>query len=132
MCHLAWLRAVPDDSKTSRLDKRLDDGISVDMPDIEGFDIIVEYLAELGYVNRGFNGAEPLTYTDVASWDNAIEGFVDRWVISMLVYLSRDYCYQASISSDKLCEPPYVMEVDDHDLQIIRDKTDEKIRRLFN
>lgn len=122
---------MPDESKISRLQKRLDDDVSIDMPDVEGFETILDYLSELGYVNRGFNGAEPLTYSDVSGWNDATGGFVDQWVIRMLVDLSRDYCYQASISGDKMCKPPHAMEVDDYDLEIIRETADAKIRGLF-
>lgn len=113
------------------MEKRLEDDISIDLPDVEGFDLILEYLSELGYVNRGFNGPEPLTYSDVAGWNNATGGYVEQWVIRMLVDLSRDYCYQASTSSDKLCPSPYEMEVDDYDMQSIRESADLKIRGLF-
>ena len=140
--HLAWLRAVPDDvnptgthkisQRFSRLDVMNKREIPVEMPDVEGYELLLEWLAELGYSDRGLNGLDPLTYSDVQAWSEVSENSLTPWMKIMLVDLSRDYCHQANISLDSKCKAPYETTIEDDDLIVMRQTVDTKIRSLFN
>ena len=131
---LAWLHTAPGDSKKSRLEIERERGADVELPDIEGFELLIEYLSELGYCKSGMNGADPLSFVEVGAWSK-VSGVVDSWVLVLLVQLSRAYSAQSNKSREANCAPPYTPEVPPltrAELIEMREATDKKLRMLFN
>lgn len=106
-------------------------GITIEMPDVTDCEDLLDWLSQLGYANRGMGGLEPLTYVDVQTWDEVNESDLASWMKVLLVTMSREYCHQASISSDPKCNAPYVMVISEDDRAIMRERTGNKLRNLF-
>ena len=131
MRHLAWLRSSEKGADETRLELRRKSGLSDTMPNIDGLEYIAEWLDELGYVNAGASGAIPLTHSDLKSWLELTDTEITGWEISVLIKLSRQYCYQSNISDSKEAEAPFKAEVTPEEIARIRKKADENIRNLF-
>ena len=86
---------------------RLDGHHSIELPDVGGYELILESISELGYATRGMNGLEPITFADVSAWSNLTEPFLDNDTLAMLVRLSREYAYHSNISIDPKTPEPY-------------------------
>jgi len=101
------------------------------MPDIAGLEYIATWLDDLGYVNSGVSGAIPLTHGDLKGWLELTDTEITRWEINILIKLSRQYCYQSSMSDGKDAPAPFQAEVTPEEIARIRKKADENIRNLF-
>ena len=122
---------MPGEATSSRHDLRIDLGYQIVLPELGPLHPMIEYLSELGYANRGMNGLESLTFSDVHGWVQLTEPELDTWALSMLVRLSRVYAYQANISRDEKCPEPYTVGNEGVDEAVRAAETDRKLRSVF-
>lgn len=99
------------------------------LPDIQGLEHVIAYLHnDFGYAKRGFNGLDPIEYTQVESWGRMEN--VGGAVRSLLVRLSGAYANQANISSNTGTPAPYSIDAIE-DMAVIRDVAESKVRGMF-
>ena len=115
----------------NRLQARRDRNLPVELPSIESFEFIFENLEEIGLVNNGFNGHEPLNWIDVKSWSEMTNTNITPWTSKVVIKLSRQYCYQSHISTKRDCEAPYQHDVTYSAMVEVRRAADKKLRSLF-
>lgn len=78
----------------------------LEMPEMMGFQYLVQYLFEAGPVgNNGF-GPEPLTWQEIEAWSKLTQVDLDAWEALTLRKLSSDYSAQLIQSSDPKCRAP--------------------------
>ena len=131
MRQLAWFRATPEDSEKSRGEMWAEQGRLLYMPDLDGFELFVEWLDELGYAEQTVNGLVSIGWSDIAGWANATGTELQPWMVVTLRKLSSVYAEQAGISRGKLVPPPYQEEVTQAEMAEIRKRTDSKVRGIF-
>jgi len=133
MRHMAWLHAVPEGSKNSRLKsfKALDENSSfLQLPNIEGAEYLVALLSEVGFVSYSGVGAIAITWSEIESWLNCTELNLSIWEKLMLKEMSEAYASVLSTATDKHTPAPYIHEVEDIEAQ--RTKVANKLRSVFN
>lgn len=108
----AWLNTVAEKQAEPRIAvyKRREEAgqyvSQLEMPDLLGFEYIVEYLFEAGPVgNNGF-GPEPITWIELEAWAKLTQVDLDSWEASTLRKLSEHYSAQLVKSADPKCRPP--------------------------
>jgi len=82
------------------------------MPELQGYDHVALYLAELGYASGGGMSIAPLTYTEVDCWSRLMQTPVSIAEVEMLMHLSRVYCGARTEAEDPLCPPPFSPELE--------------------
>lgn len=101
------------------------------MPDIDGLELIIDYLAELNWAKRGFSGLDPLDPIDISQWLDVVEFDLPPFVKMLLVRLSRQYAHQANISGDDGCPQPYEFQLSEEDESRIRDAAERELMARF-
>lgn len=77
------------------------------MPDIEPYGYIIELLYEIGPYKTGFNGPEPIGWTDIESWDNLTKYGLKPWEARTIRSLSVQMTNTMSQASDPHMPAPY-------------------------
>ena len=78
------------------------------MPDCGDFEYLTHYFFESGIYNHGFNGVEPLKWTDIESIANLFG--LDEFESLCLFKMSKVYC-NATLSMTKQTDaPPFVKD----------------------
>lgn len=78
------------------------------MPDCGEFNYMTHYFFESGIHKTGFNGVEPLTWSDVESFSNIVG--LDEFESLCLFKMSKVYC-NATLSMTKQTDaPPFVKD----------------------
>ena len=78
------------------------------LPDISGFEYMIDYLAELGYKNNSTNSG--FSYSEIESWCNLTSTTLNYWESNMLKVMSEEFALQ--ISKTDINEPcPYIVEI---------------------
>lgn len=78
----------------------------LEMPEMMGFQYLVQYLFEAGPVgNNGF-GPEPLSWQEIEAWSRLTQTSLDAWEALTLRKLSNDYSAQLTKSADPKCKAP--------------------------
>lgn len=90
---------------------------------------ITGWLFDVGPVNSGGTGAEPISYRDLAAWQDINGVELMPWEAQLLRQLSGSYLVMASKASALDCPAPYSGTVDD--LQAKRASIDAKLKAAF-
>ena len=133
MRHMAWLHAVPEGSKNSRLKsfKDFDENSSfLKLPNIEGAEYLVALLSEVGFVQHTGMGATSIPWTEIDSWLRCTQLNLSVWEKLVLKEMSEVYASQLITSTDKNHPAPYIPEVDDTEER--RTHVANKLRSVFN
>lgn len=101
----------------------------IELPEVGGSFLIIEYLSELGYCKQGMNGAQALDWVEVQAWSNMTGANVEGWVSLMLMRLSRDYANQSNLSRDPSTPEPYENKNVKFDMTKRRADVAAKLRR---
>lgn len=132
---MAWLRAVPSDDNwekgVSRLKYLEDRDRDIHLPDISGVELVVTYLAELGYADQGFDSLKPVAWSEIQAWANMTGLTVQTWLALMLRELSEEYATQANRSREASCPAPFTVEATESEIERMRKRSDAKVRKLF-
>ena len=109
---MAWLNTVAEKQTKSRIavyremEEKGHHVRQLEMPEMMGFQYLVQYLFEAGPVgNNGF-GPEPLTWQEIEAWSRLTQVDLDAWEALTLRKLSSDYSAQLTQSSDPKCRAP--------------------------
>lgn len=89
------------------------------------------YIDEVGLSKSGMAGIVPIDWADIESWVNVTDTCLETWEAKAIMNLSREYCYQFSISSDPKCPPPYNVNYDEGEMNAVRETAEETVRGLF-
>lgn len=120
MRQLAWLHAVPEGSKKSRLtafkESADDDSTFLQFPECDGAEYLVALLQEAGSVLNQGMGPYPLTWTEMESWLNVTELRLSVWEKLTIKEMSEVYAAELSKSTAKHCVAPYVPTVEPEQL----------------
>jgi hypothetical protein len=108
---LAWLHAVPEGSKKSRLtalkDSSGDDSVFLQFPELDGAGYLVALLQEAGLVMSNGMGVIPITWQEIDSWLRVTELELSVWEKLTIREMSEAYAAEFSKSSDKHAVAPY-------------------------
>ena len=111
MRQLAWLNAVPEGSKKSRLKfyKEQDEESNfLKLPPIEGAEYLVGLLNEAGLLTSNGMGASPLTWAEIESWLRCTQLELTTWEILLVKQMSEVYVGEYSQASEKARPAPFV------------------------
>lgn len=78
----------------------------LEMPEMMGFEYLVQYLFEVGPVGSNGFGPEPLSWQEIEAWSRLTQTDLDTWEALTLRKLSADYSSQLSKSADPKCKAP--------------------------
>ena len=111
MKHLAWLHATPKTEKNtkSRMEQfKLisDEHPYLEMPAIDNYVYLIDWLFELGPTMQSSMGSSPLTFEEIRAWGIDID--LSPWEASTLRRLSLDYLSMLHTGSEPKCPPPFV------------------------
>lgn len=117
MRQLAWLHAVPEGSKTSRLksfNDKDDDSAFLQFPELDGSGYLVNLWQEAGLIMSNGMGVVPLTWQEIESWLRVTELQLTVWEKLTIREMSEAYAAESAKATDKHAAPPYtaVSEID--------------------
>ena len=123
MRHSAWLGAVPeaepgavpaaapgaraDAAKLSRRERIERDGGEIEMPPFDEGEYLIAYLYELGPTVAAGMGAGPVTFAEMAAWQDARGFELEPWEARLLRRLSVDYLAESHRATRRDCQPPW-------------------------
>lgn len=119
MRQLAWLHAVPEGSKKSRLVAFKDtDGEStfLQFPELEGADYIVALLQEAGLMSSNGMGAVPLSWQEIDAWLRTTETRLTVWEKLMIKEMSEVYVSDLNKSTSKFAVAPYAPAIEPEEI----------------
>lgn len=111
MKKLAWLHAVPEGSKSSRLTtyRELDENSTyLKLPELEDAAYLVGLLYEAGLMSTAGMGALPLSWQEIDAWLRTTERDLSVWEKLMIRELSEVYVGELNQASAKDRESPYI------------------------
>jgi hypothetical protein len=89
---LAWLHAVPEGSKKSRLASYTDDDSTfLQFPELDGAGYLVNLLQEAGLIMSNGMGVVPLTWQEIESWLRVTELRLSVWEKLIIREMSEAY-----------------------------------------
>lgn len=133
MRHLAWLHAVPEGSKKSRLASFTDEGGEssfLELPDLEDAAYIVPLLREAGLMSSNGMGVVPVSWQEIESWLRCTELQLTVWEKLTIRELSEAYVSEFNIASKRDAAAPYVRNVEVVDRVAVSDKIGSVLRGL--
>ena len=70
---------------------------------------IAGWFSDLGWYARGFNGPEPLSWSEIKSWSDLSGTNADAWEFGALRAMSNAYCnWYSKTSQDNKIDPPII------------------------
>lgn len=133
MRHLAWLNAVPEGSKKSRLKSFRDqdeDSIALILPEVDHGRHLLDYFTEAGVAMSTGMGLMPLSWQEIESWLSVTELPISTWEKLTLREMSDAYVSEYSQASAKDRPAPYVHRVEEIDREAVSDKLKSVFRSL--
>lgn len=132
MRHLAWLHAVPEGEKKSRLKsyKELsEDHPLLKLPPIADAEYLVALLNEAGLFESSGMGAMPLSWKELNSWLYCTSLQLSTWEILTIKSMSEAYVSEYNQASEKDRTAPYE-HMDEAGVK--RQEVDSKLRGFFS
>lgn len=122
---MAWLHAVPDKQKQSRLQALKDrESHWLNMPDISGGQYIMDMLSDLGLARTNM---EPLTFQEIQAWTALTDTELTPFEAATLRELSEAYVIQLGKSRQPDATAPY----DSRPIEVQRQHVSSGFRKLF-
>lgn len=132
---MAWLHAVPEGSKKSRLSvfkANTEDGESsfLQFPDLDGAEYMITLFHEVGPMFSSGMGVIPLPWQEIESWLRTTERELAVWEKLMIREMSEVYVNEFNQASAKDWAAPYVpaIEPEDIDRKAVSDKIGSVLR----
>lgn len=116
MKKLAWLHAVPEGQKKSRmatLRAANDDQPSLKLPDVGEGAYIVGMVHEAGLVSSSGMGVVPLSWQEIDAWIRVTESVPQLWERLLIRELSEAYVAEFNQASEKGRESPWSPPVEE-------------------
>lgn len=85
------------------------DGLEPDLPSVDSRQLL-DVLFEVGPTMAAGMGAGPITFSEMAAWQQQIGVRLSPWQVRAVRQLSLDYILQADKSQDRDCPAPWVPE----------------------
>jgi hypothetical protein len=129
---LAWLNAIPEGSKSSRLKslREADENSSfLKLPNIDGAEYLVGLLYEAGLAGSNGMGIVSLTWTEINNWMAATDLNLSTWEILTIKTLSDAYVGEYSQASSKTRLAPFSQE--DDNVVASRAKVADRLRNAL-
>jgi len=104
--HLAWLHTAPGKRKATRgewLKEVEPESSLLNLPDVSPCEELVEWLMEAGPTE----GDKPLSWRELDAWASRTGNYVDEFVSTTLMQMSRAYYAQRMDSRAENCPPPF-------------------------
>lgn len=98
---------MPDKKQLSRADDIEARGGVPLMPDLGHEVYLWVHLSNAGLCMSGFNGAVPLTASELAAWQQGTKTYLSPWDFSTILALSRAYCSELVRAKNPDQLPPY-------------------------
>lgn len=92
----------------------------LEMPAIENYGFLIDWLFELGPTMQSNMGSSPLNFEEIYAWGKDIN--LTAWEASTLKRLSLDYLSMLHTGSEKNCPAPFVA----------RKQSEEKTKQVSN
>lgn len=119
---------MPNKRKRTRLEYYEEQGSElVNLPDVAGFEYLLNALFDCGPVKSAFQGAEAIGYVDIAAYVESTGADLSGNDCRLIRKLSRAYADQMVDSRSANCPPPYVVAVATPET---RQKVDDGFRAL--
>jgi len=128
--HMAWLHATPKPDARSRRGKveaaetrssRIDDlkrkKIDPPMPPNQA-PHIVDHLIEMGLTEAAEMGAGPLSWREIAAWQENTCVQLEPWEARLIRHLSKAYLAEGRRAESENCPPPWRAPVTQRELDI--------------
>lgn len=132
MRQLAWLHAVPEGSKKSRLvafkETSDDESTFLQFPELDGAEYMVALFREAGTVLSNGMGAIPLTWQEITAWLDATELELSVWEKLTIREMSEAYAAELQAATAKHAVAPYVPAVPD---KVDRKAVSDKLRNVL-
>jgi hypothetical protein len=113
---LAWLHAVPEGSKKSRLtafrNSADDESTFLQFPDLDGAGYLVALFQEAGLMLSNGMGPVPLSWQEIEAWLRTTELQLSIWEKLTIREMSEAYVAELHKSADKHAVAPYAPAVD--------------------
>ncbi len=103
----------------------------INMPDLLGFDRMPMHLDEFGPAAQGAAGIVPVSFLELQAWSEMTGNGLNTWESSMLILMSKQYCYQSYNSDNPMATPPYFDKETESELSVIRAIAQQKIKKMF-
>lgn len=88
----------------------------------ENFEIILEWLKELGYITIKNGHFAPISFEDLVFWQQAMGFKLDNWELLLLHKLSTVYIITMKLCSEPNYEPPMEYALNDEHHSRIRQR----------
>jgi hypothetical protein len=109
--HWAWLDCIPEKSDISRREKFGADSPMVDMPELDGADYIIPYLAEVGPATTNGMALSAIGYSEIRQYAAITNTHLTPWDAHMIRHLSRVYVSQHHAAKKPSAQSPYQSEM---------------------
>jgi len=126
---LAWLHAVPEGGKKSRLTtyREVDeDSFFLKLPEIDEAGYLISLLQEAGLMSSAGMGALPLSWQEIEAWLRTTERDISIWERLMIRELSEVYVGELNQASAKDRAAPYT-HVEEDEVKIDREAVASKL-----
>jgi len=118
--HLAWLQAIPEGSKKSRLasfkEASDDDSSFLEFPDIDDAEYMIPLLHEAGLMSSNGMGLVPLSWQEIESWLQTTELELSVWEKLTIKEMSEAYVAEFNKATARDASAPYVPYVEAEDI----------------
>lgn len=114
---MAWLNAVPeykgpksksgDAPKTSRRQQLMQDGVPPQLPEVLAGQYLLNWLFEVGPTQPAGMGSGPVTFQELAAWQQQAGIELQPWETSLLRRLSVEYLNESYEATNAARPPPY-------------------------
>ncbi|MBY0455261.1 MAG: hypothetical protein K2Q11_10335 [Burkholderiaceae bacterium] len=93
--------------KTSRRDRLAQDGVPPQLPDVFAGQYLLDWLFEIGPTQPAGMGSGPVTFQELAAWQQQAGIELQPWEASMLRRLSVEYLNESYEATNAARPPPY-------------------------
>jgi len=103
----------------------------MELPSIDGLEMIMRHLERMGMANVGFDGLVGIPWTEVEAYCRLHFTFVPYWLPSLLHTLSTTYAMQSRKSTDPGCIAPYLLGGSDDTITSVRSNVHNSLKAFF-
>lgn len=122
---MAWLHAVPEGSKKSRLTffKEQDENSSfLEFPEVDGAEYLIALLQEAGLMLTNGMAVVPLSWQEIESWLRTTKLDLSIWEKLVIREMSEAYVVELSKATGKDAAAPYTAVVEEIDRPAVAQK----------
>ncbi len=99
---------------------------TLDFPEIEEEEYLIDYWQDIGLASPGAMGMIPISSSEIRAWQDMSGVWLSVWEYQTLREMSREYVAQYNASDQKDTPPPYIAK--EYDKQAIEKKIKTVLR----